>query len=201
MEQDYQSQSISADKLFLDNIYIVDGIIKKLYNKNYLKDDLRQVGLSGLFKASSRYSEARGVKFSTYATYFILGEIRKELRNNKLIKTGKKVNKVISLLKDGKTLKEIKETTDYQDEDIYNGLVYLENVMSLGDTINDYGEVFNHSLEDISIVLKGKLYDVIKYKYYYNYTQKAISEILNISQSKVSRLESTSLAILKKHLS
>ena len=93
-----QNQLLNSDELFMSHIFIVDGIIKKLYYNNYLKDDLRQVGLIGLFKASNKYNYSFGVKFSTYATYFILGEIKRELRNNKNIRLGQKTIKIISLL-------------------------------------------------------------------------------------------------------
>lgn len=191
---------MTKDELFLNNIYIVDGIINKLYYSNYLHDDLRQVALMGLFRATNSFDEKYQVKFSTYATYFILGEIKKELRNNKLIKTGKKVTKVITLLKENYTLKEIKEITKYEDDIIYTGLMHKESIKSSDEEYLDI-EVTNNDkfIRDLGIVLKGDLYEVIKYKYYQNYTQKEIGKIMGISQSKVSRLEKTALEVLKKY--
>ncbi len=203
-EQKYQLLNIlpkmTKDELFLSNLYIVDGIINKLYYSNYLHDDLRQVALMGLFRAANSFDEKYNVKFSTYATYFVLGEIKKELRNNKLIKTGKKVTKVIKLLKENYTLKEIKEQTKFEDDIIYTGLMYKENIKSTAEECLDIETDNNDKLfTDINIVLKGDLYDVIKYKYYQNYTQKEIGKIMGISQSKVSRLEKTALMLLKKY--
>ena len=120
---------ISKDKI-TKNIDLVDRIINKLYYYNYLRDDLRQVALMGLFKAVNKYNDEYGVLFSTYASYFIIGEIKRELRNNKLIKTGKKVTKVITLLHDNYTLKEIKEVTGFADDIIYTGLMYKDNIKS-----------------------------------------------------------------------
>ena len=39
-----------------------------------------QAGLMGLHAAAKNYDQS-SIKFNTYATYYILGEIRKEMRN------------------------------------------------------------------------------------------------------------------------
>lgn len=189
------------DKLFLDNVYLVDGIINKLYYYNYLRDDLRQVALMGLFKAVNRFNESYNVKFSTYATYFIIGEIKRELRENKLIKTGKKVTKVISLLRENITLKEIKEVTKFSDDIIYTALMYKDNIKTYDidyfDNINSFKD--NDNLKaDIELVLKGNYLKVIKYKYYLNLNQEEIGKLLGISQASVSRIEKRALEILKE---
>ena len=64
------------DELFLENIDLVDRIINKLYYYNYLRDDLRQVALMGLFKAVNKYNDEYGVLFSIISiillfTFFI----------------------------------------------------------------------------------------------------------------------------------
>lgn len=188
------------DELFLENIDLVDRIINKLYYYNYLRDDLRQVALMGLFKAVNKYNDEYGVLFSTYASYFIIGEIKRELRNNKLIKTGKKVTKVITLLHDNYTLKEIKEITGFADDIIYTGLMYKDNIKSCEvESIDLIKSSSNDSfLNDLEIILKGDLLKVIKLKYVKNLSQKEISEIMNISQASVSRIEKKALEILRK---
>ena len=188
------------DELFLENIDLVDRIINKLYYYNYLRDDLRQVALMGLFKAVNKYNDEYGVLFSTYASYFIIGEIKRELRNNKLIKTGKKVTKVITLLHDNYTLKEIKEVTRFADDIIYTVLMYKDNIKSCEvESIDLIKSSSNDSfLNDLEIILKGDLLKVIKLKYVKNLSQKEISEIMNISQASVSRIEKKALEILRK---
>jgi len=199
-----QNQLLSADSLFLSHIFIVDGIIKKLYYNNYLKDDLRQVGLLGLFKAANKFNNNLGVKFSTYASYFVLGEIKRELRYNKNIKLGKKILQVINLLKEDKTLDEIK-SLGFSNDDICLALEYkdlkYDNIDYYNEIIEDNTNKLKITLSDLSNILNGELFDIIKYKYYLNYSQKEIGEMLNFSQSKVSRLEELALYILKKHYS
>lgn len=197
-----QNQLLNSDELFMSHIFIVDGIIKKLYYNNYLKDDLRQVGLIGLFKASNKYNYSFGVKFSTYATYFILGEIKRELRNNKNIRLGQKTIKIISLLNQNKTIHEI-QNLGYSNDDICLALDYKDTKYVDYELVNIEEENNlnnkNFSLSEISNVLKDDLFMVIKYKYFYNLSQKEIGLKLNYSQSKVSRLEEVALNILKKH--
>lgn len=197
-----QNQLLNSDELFMSHIFIVDGIIKKLYYNNYLKDDLRQVGLIGLFKASNKYNYSFGVKFSTYATYFILGEIKRELRNNKNIRLGQKTIKIISLLNQNKTIDEI-QNLGYSNDDICLALDYKDTKYVDYELVNIEEENNlnnkNFSLSEIANVLKDDLFMVIKYKYFYNLSQKEIGQKLNYSQSKVSRLEEVALNILKKH--
>ena len=197
-----QNQLLNSDELFMSHIFIVDGIIKKLYYNNYLKDDLRQVGLIGLFKASNKYNYSFGVKFSTYATYFILGEIKRELRNNKNIRLGQKTIKIISLLNQNKTIHEI-QNLGYSNDDICLALDYKDTKYVDYELVNIEEENNlnnkNFSLNEIANVLKDDLFMVIKYKYFYNLSQKEIGLKLNYSQSKVSRLEEVALNILKKH--
>lgn len=197
-----QNQLLNSDELFMSHIFIVDGIIKKLYYNNYLKDDLRQVGLIGLFKASNKYNYSFGVKFSTYATYFILGEIKRELRNNKNIRLGQKTIKIISLLNQNMKIDEI-QNLGYSNDDICLALDYKDTKYVDYELVNIEEENNlnnkNFSLSEISNVLKDDLFMVIKYKYFYNLSQKEIGQKLNYSQSKVSRLEEVALNILKKH--
>lgn len=197
------NQFVSSDDLFMSHIFIVDGIIKKLYYNNYLKDDLRQVGLIGLFKASNKYNPSFGVKFSTYASYFILGEIKRELRNNKNIRVGQKTMKIINLLNENRSIEEI-QSIGYTNDDIclaieYKDTKYIDlEISNLDSECYDYN--YNIlSLEKVADVLSGDLFLVIKYKYFYNLSQKDIGFKLNYSQSKVSRLEEVALNILKKH--
>jgi len=46
-------------------------------------DDLRQVATLGLVKAARRYDPDRGVKFATYATANIVGEIKRHFRDKR----------------------------------------------------------------------------------------------------------------------
>ena len=59
----------------LENEGLVYSIINK-YHGYYDKDDLYQVGIIGLIDASKKFDSSMGVKFSTYAYKYILGEVK-----------------------------------------------------------------------------------------------------------------------------
>lgn len=71
-------------------------------------EDLVQVGALGLIKAIDSFSADRNAKFSTYATYYIKGELRHYIRDKAaLIKTPRKIQELISKICNAtKTLKE-----------------------------------------------------------------------------------------------
>src|SRR5690606_6137218 len=90
--------------LFNDNIDLVKKIVNKMNYGYVSKDDLMQAGLMGLFQATKNFKESENVKFNTYATYYIIGEIKKELRNNKLIRLNKQMYKIIRIIKENEEL-------------------------------------------------------------------------------------------------
>ena len=196
------------EELFLSNISLVDSIIKRFYNSFTSRDDLRQVGLMGLFQACKRYKGDKNVSFSTYATYYILGEIKKELRNNRLIKLSDDVFKIIKLLKKGLKLNDIEEM-GYSKELIFMGLSYKDNPFSIDKTntklnyLNEYDYYNNHQslIEKVKLLLDEDEYFIIKLKYIYNYSQKEIGQKLQKNQSQVSRLEKKIIDKLRKKLS
>ncbi|NLD26055.1 MAG: hypothetical protein GX661_01695, partial [Acholeplasmataceae bacterium] len=84
--------------LFSAHIDLVAKIVNKLNYHFPNKDDLMQVGLMGLYAASKNYNPDLQVKFNTYATYYILGEIKKELRKNSLVRLNKEIYRIIRYL-------------------------------------------------------------------------------------------------------
>jgi RNA polymerase sigma-B factor len=60
---------------------LVRYLANKFANRGEPLDDLVQVGSIGLINAIDRYEYGRGIKFSTYATPTIVGEIRRYFRD------------------------------------------------------------------------------------------------------------------------
>jgi len=66
---------------------LVKSIAYKFKNSGEPLEDLEQVGYIGLINAMNLYNKNRGIKFITYATWLISGEIRHYIRgNHQLIK-------------------------------------------------------------------------------------------------------------------
>ena len=68
------------EKILECYMYLPRLITKKYMNKGVEYEDLFQVACVGLIMALDRFDCARGVRFSTYATPTIMGEIKKYFR-------------------------------------------------------------------------------------------------------------------------
>lgn len=71
----------TRDKLVMHHQNLVHYLAGKFANRGIPLEDLAQVGMIGLINAVDRFDPERGLKFSTYATPTILGEIRRHFRD------------------------------------------------------------------------------------------------------------------------
>lgn len=69
------------EKLIERNIGLVKSIAQEYLHSGELLDDLVQAGYIGLLNAVHNYDLSKGIKFSTYATHLIKGEIRHYIRD------------------------------------------------------------------------------------------------------------------------
>ncbi len=82
------------DELVRRNQNLLHHILKRFTYADEPYEDLLQVANLGLIKAAQRYDAARGVRFSTYATAIIDGELRHHLRDSLLLRQPRWVKKV-----------------------------------------------------------------------------------------------------------
>ena len=80
---------ISRQKLIDGNLRLVLSIIQRFSNRGENADDLFQVGCIGLIKAVDNFNIELDVKFSTYAVPMIIGEVRRYLRDNNIIRVSR----------------------------------------------------------------------------------------------------------------
>jgi RNA polymerase sigma-B factor len=73
------------DKVILQYRQLVESIARRFVGSGEPLDDLVQEGYIGLLTATDRYSADKGVKFSTFATHFIIGQIKHALRDKRKI--------------------------------------------------------------------------------------------------------------------
>ena len=64
---------------------------KKFINRGYDYEDLFQIGSIGLVKAIKNFDNSYNVKFSTYAVPMIMGEIKRFIRDDGIIKVSRNV--------------------------------------------------------------------------------------------------------------
>ena len=76
---------MNKEKIIIEYLPLVRSIATK-YNKSGIsREDLEQEGMIGLLKATNKYKNDKGAKFSTYATYwikkYVLAAIDKEKKH------------------------------------------------------------------------------------------------------------------------
>ncbi len=94
------------DRIVMQYTNLVESIARRFAGAAEPSEDLAQEGYIGLITAVDGYDADKGVKFSTYATHFIIGQIKHHLRDRgKIIKEpawlqelNQKVTKVIESL-------------------------------------------------------------------------------------------------------
>ena len=81
----------AMNKLIEVNLPLVASISKKFINRGYDYEDIFQIGSIGLVKAINNFDLSYNVKFSTYAVPMIMGEIKRFLRDDGMIKVSRNV--------------------------------------------------------------------------------------------------------------
>ena len=220
----------ARQELIDGNLRLVLSVIQRFTSRRENLDDLFQVGCIGLIKAIDNFNTDLDVKFSTYAVPMIIGEVRRYLRDNNIIRVSRSLRdlaykslaakeKLSNELKRDPTLDEIAKELGEEVENISNALEAIVEPVSIYEPVyNDGGDSIyvidqlsdrNNSdeswLEDISLkeALK-KLSDrekrIINMRFYNGKTQMEIAEEIGISQAQVSRLEKGALERIKKNM-
>jgi RNA polymerase sporulation-specific sigma factor len=121
------------EQLIEENNGLIWSIVKRFNMRGHDIEDLYQIGCMGFIKAIKRFDINFDVKLSTYAVPYILGEIKRYIRDDGLIKVSrslKELNSKINELqiefisKKGReiTLKELSEKLKISKEEIVEAL-------------------------------------------------------------------------------
>jgi len=202
---------------------LVFSIISK-YRSYFDKDDLYQVGMIGLIDAYKHFDESVGIKFSSYAYYYILGEVTKFVRENRSVKVSKdviKLNGSIERCRDVMRQRLGREPTDTEislflevdEEKISEVRCYMQDVKSLDfcyeEDVSLYNSVMRFDkgtnasildLRDEISKLSSEEKALIDARYYQEMTQSETSKKLGMSQVQVSRKEGKILEKLRCRL-
>lgn len=209
------------DELVASYIYIAEILSRKFINRGIDYDDIYQVASMGVLYAVERFDPDRGVKFATYATPTVMGEIRRYFRDKgNFVRVPRRLYEVfyraerIKRTFAGITDAEIARRLDMPDEVIReavgvgdvsfvksleyealaDGAMSLSNVLGAED--NHFLMLENRDFVDYCMKqLSPNERRFVKLRYDDEMSQKQIAEILGISQMQVSRIEKK---ILKK---
>lgn len=214
---EYKKGDKSArDKLCSENMGLVWNVVKKFTQNGVDLEDLAQTGTVGLLKAIDNFDESFDVKFSTYAVPMILGEIRRFLRDDGLIKVsrtlktqaylGYKAREELSLeLGREPTMSEISERSGVpsielaaafdatQAPDSINREAFDDSKSEVIDSIKsteDEEKIINKiAVRNILDKLSARERQILVLRYFKGKTQAEIAPIIGVSQVQVSRLE------------
>lgn len=146
---------LAREKLITENTGLVWSIVRRFSGRGYDVEDLFQIGCIGLIKAVDKFDDSFGVMFSTYAVPLIMGEIKRFMRDDGIVKVsrsikenGWKVNKAIQKLSQmyGRepTIEEVAKETVLSKEEIAIALEANSEVESIYKSLyqNDGSEVY-----------------------------------------------------------
>lgn len=220
----------AMNKLIELNLPLVASISKKFLNRGYEYEDIFQIGSIGLVKAINNFDLNFNVKFSTYAVPMIIGEIKRFLRDDGMIKVSRNVKslarkihfykeELTSKLKRSPTIDELAEYAGVEKEEIVfaiessNTLQYLYDTIHqddgapvlLIDKLSEKGSEDTNLIEKIALKdalrsLDEKARQIIMLRYFKDKTQVQVAKMLGISQVQVSRIEKKVLLQMKKKL-
>lgn len=217
------------EQLIEKNKGLIWSIIRRFKDRGVETDDLYQIGVLGFIKSIKKFDTTFDVKLSTYAVPYIMGEVKRHIRDDGPIKIsrsikdlGKKAMEIqrehlrktdqdISIVEVAKKLRVSKEEIAFAldsfnpVESIYNSTTDQEDGPTLIDTISsnidEQSEIVNKlSLEQLIENLNGEEKQIIMLRYYKGRTQSEVAKILKTSQVQISRIEKRILEKMKVKL-
>ena len=81
----------ARDRLVIDNTPLIWSIVKRFTGRVTENEDLFQIGTIGLIKAIDNFNTDMEVRLSTYAVPLIMGEIKRHLRDDGIIKISRQI--------------------------------------------------------------------------------------------------------------
>ena len=81
-------------KLIEDNNGLIWSIVRRFGGRGYDIEDLYQIGSIGFIKAIQRFDTSFEVRLSTYAVPYILGEIKRYIRDDGPIKVSRSIKEL-----------------------------------------------------------------------------------------------------------
>ena len=136
----------ARDLVVMNNVGLVWSIVRRFINRGHEPDDLFQIGTIGLIKAIDKFDFSFKVKFSTYAVPMIMGEIKRYLRDDGMIKVSRSLKETSVKIKRSRemltnkfgrepTIEEVCDELNLDREDVIMALESNTEVESLNKTI------------------------------------------------------------------
>lgn len=233
--QELLERSINGDQkatsdLMEANMGLVRSIALRFKDRGVEYEDLVQIGSIGMLKAIRSFDIARGTVFSTYAVPLIIGEIRRFIRDDGLVKVSRiyKQQGALLMREREKYLAEygsepkIEELAKICNLSVADAVVALDAsspVNSLSAPINGDDDSFtlestisqgeneiDKKIDHIALTqaiskLPTLWRQIITMRYLKEYSQQKTAQLLGLTQVKISREEKKIFECLRKELS
>ena len=183
IERSQNGSKEDMTKLIEDNSRLVWSIVRRFNGRGYDIEDLYQIGSIGLIKAIQRFDTSFEVRLSTYAVPYILGEIKRFIRDDGPIKISRSIKEL--------NIKIIELQKEYLNK--YGKEITLEQL----------AKELKTSKEDIAMALDSArpVNSIEDSQYRDNKTDKTISLIDQLSSGKDEENEITNRITIKKLIS
>ena len=220
----------AREQVATENLGLVWSVVRRFAGRGHELEDLYQIGCIGLMKCIDKFDPAYDVKFSTYAVPMIMGEIKRFLRDDGMVKVSRSLKetayKVYSVREQmmnehgiEPTIEELASSLEIEKEDIVLALEAGSEVESIYKTIyqNDGNAIYlidklvssedesrqavdRLALEELLGRLEEKERSIIRMRYFEDKTQTEIAGFLGISQVQVSRIEKKVLTKMREQM-
>ena len=217
---------VVLNDLVENNNGLIWSIARRFEGRGYDIEDIYQIGAIGFIKSIQKFDFSYNVTLSTFAVSYIIGEIKRFLRDDGMIKVSRQIKELgvktekrkQEYEKKGKniTIEEIAKILNVTKEEIAGALESKNTIQSLYDKENEDGiclidKIKANDNEEERMVnklvlkesinkLKPREKEIIFLRYYKCQTQKDVAKTLGISQVQVCRLEKQILSTLQSDL-
>lgn len=230
IERSHHGDKEAKEQLVEENVGLIWSVVKRFSGRGTDMEDLFQIGAMGLIKAIDKFDLSYDVKFSTYAVPMIIGEIKRFLRDDGIVKVSRTLKENYWKIRreseqfmkqQGRdpTMEELSELTGLTREEIAQALEATVEVESIYKPMQqkDGSEVYlldrleskerdMHQLLDQVVVqqllqeLPAEERKLITMRYLQEKTQTEVARVLGISQVQVSRMEKRVLRQMREKL-
>lgn len=219
----------AMEELICNNTGLVRSIATRFQDRGTELEDLIQIGTLGMIKAIRSFDLSRETTFSTYAVPLIIGEIRRHLRDDGLIKISRGQRKLGMELMNARhqiltfegrepRIDELANLCGVTAEEAAIAIDAVAPVSSLSESIGSDDSVLtlesriadedneierlsdSIALEEAMAKLPPLWKKIVLLRYYRNLTQQETAMRLGLSQVKVSREEKKIMAFLRHEL-
>ena len=219
----------AMSKLVQNNSGLIWSIVRRFKERGYELEDLYQIGSLGFIKSIRRFDTNFEVQLSTYAVPYILGEIKRFIRDDGPIKVSRSIKELCVKIREVQKEYLNKKGEEIKIEQIAKILnVSKEEIAAALDSVNCVDSIYDVNYKDDSegnildkipanednekniidkIVLKDAINrlnererKIILLRYFRGSTQSQVAKVLGISQVQVSRIEKRVLSDMKEML-